>query len=282
MKNNSKTKTLVTLLSCLLIAIAGCCVQIGCGVPLAKYERTVRLSAPLPADGLFAAQTHNGYITITGADVADCNLTATIIARAGSQEKAKKLAEQTKVTLQTAANKLTAKIEKPLTILNQSVSVSLDVIIPSQAGLQLTTHNGDVKITNVCGRLNATTHNGRVTASQICGKARFRTHNGSITCKQVSGDVHLRTHNGNIRAVYSDKAAPVCNVSMVTHNGGVDFTAPPNLSAAVDVSTHNGSIKTDLPIAVIGKIGRRKLTGKIGTGEGKLYLETHNGSIKIR
>jgi hypothetical protein len=63
---------------------------------------------------------------------------------------------------------------------------------------------------------------------------------------------------------------------MATHNGGVDFTAPPNLSAMVDVSTHNGSIKTNLPITVVGKIGRRKLTGKIGTGEGKLHLETHN------
>ena len=30
----------------------------------------------------FAAQTHNGSITIEGAEVADCNLTATIVAHA--------------------------------------------------------------------------------------------------------------------------------------------------------------------------------------------------------
>ena len=33
---------------------------------------------------------------------------------------------------------------------------------------------------------------------------------------------------------------------------------------------------------VIGKVSRRKLKGTIGEGEGKLLLETHNGSIKIR
>ena len=92
----------------------------------------------------------------------------------------------------------------------------------------------------------------------------------------------LRTRNGSVRAFYSESAPPVCNVSIVTHNGGVHFTAPQNFSAEADVSTHNGSIQTDLPITIIGKLSKRKLTGKIGTGQGKLHLQTHNGSIKIK
>ncbi len=94
--------------------------------------------------------------------------------------------------------------------------------------------------------------------------------------------MELRTHNGGVKAAYAKNAPPVCNISIVTHNGGVDFTAPSNLSAEVEVATHNGSINTDLPITVIGKVTKRKLTGTIGTGQGKLHLETHNGSIKIR
>jgi len=50
----------------------------------------------------------------------------------------------------------------------------------------------------------------------------------------------------------------------------------------VDASTHNGSINTDLPITVTGKVSKSKLTGTIGNGDGKLYLETHNGSIRLR
>lgn len=270
-------------LGCLLglVSIAGCCINIGCW-PQAKYERKVQLSAPLPPDSAFAARTHNGSIAINGADVADCNLTATIIARAATEEAARKLAEKIKIKLQASGNRLTAKIEKPAFMTNQSVSVNLDVTVPEHSDAEITTHNGAVRITNITGQVNATTHNGSATAKQVSGTIKLETHNGSVTCKEISGDTNLRTHNGKINAAYSENAPPVFNASMVTHNGSIDFTAPPNLSAAIDVSTHNGSINTDLPITVIGKVSKRKLTGTIGTGQGKLHLETHNGSIEIR
>jgi len=249
---------------------------------LAKYERQVQLSAPLAPGSVFTAQTHNGSITITGTNVADCNLTATIIARAATEEAARKLAEQVKVKLQASNSRLTVRIQKPAFMTNQSVSVNLDVTVPNQTDLQLTTHNGAVRITNITGQVNATTHNGSATAKQVSSTIKLETHNGSVTCKEISGDINLRTHNGKINAAYSKNAPPVFNASMVTHNGSIDFTAPLNLSATVDLSTHNGSINTDLPITVIGKVSRSKLAGTIGTGEGKLHLETHNGSIRIR
>ena len=248
----------------------------------ARYEREVRLSAPLPPGSAFATQTHNGSITVNGADVTDCGLTATIIARAATEEDSQKLAEQVKIKLVPSGNKLTARIERPAYIRCQSFSVNLDVTVPNQTDLQLTTHNGAVRISDITGRLNGTTHNGGITATQVSGTVKLQTHNGSITCREIEGDVNLRTHNGSVKAFYSETAAPVCNISIVTHNGGVDITSPPDFSTAIEASTHNGSIKTELPITVIGNISKRKLTGTIGTGQGKLYLVTHNGSIKIK
>jgi len=317
MKKGNLTKLSWGCLLCLLIAMAGCCVDIGCW-PRAKYQRTDELYAPLEPGSTFAAQTHNGSITITGADVTDCNLTATIIARSATEEGAKKLAERIKITLEPVGDRLIVRIEKPAFMMNQSVTVNLNVTVPNQTSLELTTHNGAVEITNIAGQTNATTHNGRVTASHISGNAALKTHNGSITCKQISGDMNLRTHNGRVTAshisgntalkthngsvtcklisgdmnlrthngsvkvFYSETAPPICDISIVTHNGGIDFTAPTNLSAETEISTHNGSINTDLPITIIGKLTKRKLTGKVGAGEGKLRLETHNGSIKIK
>jgi hypothetical protein len=49
----------------------------------------------------------------------------------------------------------------------------------------------------------------------------------------------------------------------------------------VDADTDVGSIRTDLPLTVKGKIGK-SLHGTIGAGEGKLYLRTDVGSIRIR
>jgi DUF4097 and DUF4098 domain-containing protein YvlB len=248
----------------------------------AKYEKTVQLSALLSPCSVFAAQTHNGSITIRGGETTDCNVTAKITAYAISEASAKKLAEETKITLEPFGNKLTAKIQQPCCTMNQSVCVSFDVTLPSRTGLELTTHNGAVSITNITGRVDAATHNGRVTAESVSGTMKLRTNNGGITCKEISGDMELQTHNGGIEAVYSKSASPVCNISVVTHNGEIDFTAPPNLSAAVEVSTHNGSIDSGLSITAVGEVSKKQLRGTVGGGQGKLHLETHNGLIKIR
>jgi hypothetical protein len=265
-----------------MIIFMGCCINI-CGWPLnAKYERTVYLSAPMKPGSTFAAQTHNGSITIEGAETADCNLVATIVAHAITEEDAQKLAEEINVKLETEGSRLTAKIEQPTIMMNRSVSVSLKVVVPSKTDLELTTHNGAVNITNIAGEINAITHNGGVAATQVAGDTKLKSHNGSITCKEILGDAQLETHNGGVKVYYSEAAQPVCNVLVVTHNGGVEFAAPPNFSAAVEASTHNGSIRTDLPITLSGEVSRGKLTGTIGTGQGKLHLETHNGSIRIK
>ena len=282
MGNGFLKKVSLGSLLCLLIVAAGCCFNIGSCAMRAKYERTVQLSAPLSPGSSFAAQTHNGSITITGADVTDCNLTATITARAITEEDAKKLAEQTTIKLETSGDKLIAKIDKPTFRFNKSVSVSLDVTVPNNTGLELTTHNGSIRITDITGRLNATTHNGKVTAEQISGTIELHTHNGSVICREVSGDTQLKTHNGGIKVYYSEDAPSVCNISLITYNGGIDLATPSNFSGEVEASTHNGSINTDLPITVMGKLSKRRLTGKIGTGQGKLHLSTHNGSIRLR
>jgi hypothetical protein len=298
MEKENFQKAFVVFLLCFVVAAMGCTTD-GCE-PKEKYERVVKLNEPLPSSGSFEAQTHNGYINITGTNVAECNLIATITARADTVENAQRLAEAVEVKLIPSGNKLTAKIEKPKLARDESVCVSLDVTVPNQTSTELTTHNGALKIENLTGQLNGTTHNGQVTAEKISGTIELKTHNGQISCQdvagntqlqthngqviceEVSGDIKLRTHNGGAKAFYSTTATPVCKVSLVSHNGSVSITTPPNFSAKVEASTHNGSIITDLPITVTGNLTKGKLTGTIGAGEGELYLETHNGSISIK
>ncbi|MBN1806133.1 MAG: hypothetical protein JW837_12865 [Sedimentisphaerales bacterium] len=267
---------------CLMVVLTGCCINIESCAMRAKYERTVYLSSPLSPGSIFEANTHNGYIKVAGSDVTDCNITATITARAATEEEAQKLAEQTTVKLVPFGNRLTARIDKPAFLTNQSVGVSLDIQVPNKVNLELTTHNGSVAVKDVEGELNGTTHNGQITAERISGTTKLYSHNGSVICKEISGDTQLKTHNGGVRVYYSEAAPSVCDISLITYNGGIELEAPANFSGEVDMSTHNGSIRTDLPITVVGKISKSKLAGKIGSGDGKLYLETHNGSIKVQ
>jgi len=273
-KNYRKILPVVCLCSLLTVG--------GCYLPIAKYERTVELSSPLAEGSLFATETHNGSVTVNGASVTDCSLTATIIARAASEEEAQKLAEQTKISLEPSPGKLTAKIEKPILVSNQSIAVNLDVTVPNRTNLEFSTHNGAIKVTSITGKLDGTTHNGSVTTEQLSGTANLQTHNGSIRCDEISGDAELKTHNGSVKVRYAEIAPAVCSISIVTYNGGIELASPQNLSAAVEASTHNGSIKTELPITVVGNVSKRSISGTIGAGQGKVHLETHNGSITIK
>ena len=280
MKIHYLVKVSLALL-CAATLSAGC-FNIGCCSMRAKYERSMQLSAPLSAGSAFEAGTHNGSITINGADVAECSLTATIVTRAATDEEAQELSDEVNVTLVPSGDRLIVKIDKPTILINKSVSVNLDVEVPNQTDLKLITHNGEVKITDINGRLDATTHNGKITSENVTGTTALKTHNGSVTCNEISGDSQLISHNGSVKAFYSGSASSVCDISMTTHNGSVELATPPDYSAQVKASTNNGSINTDLPITVTGKVSKSKLTGTIGAGEGQLNLETYNGSIRIR
>jgi len=281
MKNHQFVKVLLGCFLCMVMFLTGC-INIGCCAMQAKYQRSVQLSAPLSPGSVFEAQTHNGSIKINGADVADCNMTATIVTRAATDEEARELSEEVNVTLVPSGNRLITRIDQPAQLINKSVSVSLDVEVPNKTNLDLVTHNGAVEISDITGRLDATTHNGKLNGKRISGTTAFNTHNGSVTCGDISGSTQLKSHNGSIEVYYTDTAPPVCDISIVTHNGGIELKTPPNFSAKIDASTHNGSINTNLPITVSGKISKSSLKGTIGTGEGQLHLETHNGSIRIR
>jgi DUF4097 and DUF4098 domain-containing protein YvlB len=163
-----------------------------------------------------------------------------------------------------------------------SIAVNLDVTVPNRTNLESSTHNGAIKVTNITGQVGGATHNGSVTATQVSGTAKLQTHNGSIRCDDISGDAQLKTHNGSVKVRYSQAAPPACDISIVTYNGQIEFAGPANLSAAVEASTHNGSIRTELPVMVVGNVSKRSISGTIGAGQGKVHLETHNGSITIR
>jgi DUF4097 and DUF4098 domain-containing protein YvlB len=192
------------------------------------------------------------------------------------------LADKVRVWLDASGPRIVARIEKPGLAGWQHVGVALDVKITNHINLDLVTHNGSVEIADITGEVEATTHNGAVTTREVTGNHSLTTHNGRISCHRISGDIDLETHNGSVDVVYADNAPPPGKVDVVTHNGGVDFRSPPNFSAKVDVSTHNGSIHTDLPITVVGEVSKRELRGTIGSGQGRLHLETHNGSIQIK
>jgi len=328
MKSGIFTRILLYCLLCSLIAVPGCYIQIrGYSFPQARYERTVQLSRPMSAGTLFAANSNDGWITVTGGDITDCNVTATIIARADSDEKARRIAEETKLKLEQFGSNLMVKLEKPILMTNQSVDVQLKAMVVKNCDVELSTDDGDITIENINGNIDIKTDDGSVSLARIVGNIKIRSNDGSIDVQQVNtdvklqrdyglidiqtddggvtlsrvrgnlkvrsndgstrvedvtGDINIQSDDGRLTVAYSDDAGGVYNVSLVTNDGAIDFTAPPNFSADAEIITDDGSIDTDLPIKVTGKLGKSGIKGTIGTGEGRLYIKTNDGSIRIK
>ena len=380
---------------CLLLTITGCDFQFG-NWGKAKYERTVQQQAPLDSGSTVVAQTSSGSITITGADVTDCNVVAHIRVQAPTEQEAQDIGEQVKIKLEQVGQTLTVKADKPRKKRRCSITISYDITVPKQTNIECASSYGPIKLGNINGNAKGKTSSGSISAEDIQGSAQLDTSYGSVTCMNISGDnikvksssgaitvenikgsteldtsygsitcedisggdlklrtssgkiklskasggdfdVHtsygsiradeitsklLKLHSGsggidvtqasadsadistsygritcrqlttvdltaksgsgNIKIVCSDSTTPDINANVVTSYGSVDFEAPPDFAGSVDMATSYGSISTDLPITISGEISKKKLAGTIGQGNGKLYLKTSSGSIKIR
>jgi len=319
MKNGFLTKAALRSLLCLLMLCAGCCIDIGCW-PRAKYKRTDTLQAPLEAGSTVVAETSFGSITVTGADVTECNVTAKICVQAPTEKEAAEIAEKVKVKLVPTGKTLTVKVEKPRVGNNRSIGVSFDITVPKQTDIECSTSYGSIKLANIKGTVKAETSFASIDCEDIQGAAQLETSYGRITCRNITstslkaetsfssikcehvqGPVHLETSYGSINCrditssdltarssfggidiVCSPSTPPEINANVVTSYGNIDFSAPPEFSGEIDLSTSYGSIKTDLPILVKGDLSKEKIKGIIGDGKGKLRLKTSFGSIKIK
>lgn len=161
--------------------------------------------------------------------------------------------------------------------------ISGDVRVTSNDGpVTIQDVNADGKLRKGNAWIDIQTDDGRVTLSRIVGNIKVRSNDGSARIEDVVGDVNVQSDDGRITIVYSENADGVYNISLVTDDGAIDFTAPMNFSANVEVITEDGSIDTGLPVQVVGKLGKSGIKGVIGTGEGRLYIKTDDGSIRIR
>jgi hypothetical protein len=106
-----------------------------------------------------------------------------------------------------------------------------------------------------------------------------RQVNGEIVLSDLSGDIMARLANGSM-----DVAA------RVTHNGSIDLsganmnatlTVPTITSAALSLSTANGSLATSNLDILDLDFTDNTLTGTLGTGNGQINISNANGSIRV-
>jgi len=245
-----------------LLIVNGCNIQIGDRYKT-KHKRVENLSAPIAEAAMLNVRTDVGSIVIIGADVADCNVIATITAMAKTVQEAEELAQKVKIRLQPSAERLDVIVEKPPMSKKSCIKVNFKITVPRQMNLDCSADVGGINITGIAGRIAAS------------------TDVGNIVCRDVSSQLDLEVDVGNVNVKLAEAVAGQCDVKITTDVGNINFAAPADLSAQLNASTDVGSIKTNLPVEIKGQILQKRVQGTIGTGQGRLHLKTDVGSIRI-
>jgi DUF4097 and DUF4098 domain-containing protein YvlB len=265
-----KYYSIPALTFCLLLIVSGCDFQFG-NWGRAKYERTVQKQAPLDSGSTVIAQTSSGSITITGADVTDCNVVAQIRVRALTEEEAKETAEQVEIILEQVGNILTVKADKPRKQLKRSISISYDITVPKQTNVECASSYGSVKLSNILGSAKGKSSSGSITAEDIQGSVHLDTSYGSVTCVNVSGNnIKVRSSSGAIKARNIKGSA-----DLDTSYGSI--TCEDVSGGDLKLRTSSGKIK--LIKASCGNFDLHTSYGSIGADELKgKSLKLHSGS----
>jgi hypothetical protein len=250
--------------------------------PRVWIEQTRELSFQTAGLTALEVRTHNGAINFESQPQPQDEATVTVTKKASgdTQEQAERVMEAIDVFSQREANG-THRLGWKWAVAKHPgwrATVSFEIHAPGNLHFDGETHNGAVTVEGVTGNVRAVTHNGGIEVDSKGEKLHGETHNGAIAVSFVGSDLKLVTHNGGVQADLG--ACGAVRGTIETHNGQVDLVVGNNTSVDLNCETHNGSIRCDAPLQA-GKVSRKRLTGRIGAGGGRLDISTHNGSVRI-
>ena len=165
---------------------------------------------------------------------------------------------------------------------DRNYSASFQITVPELTGLDLTTTNGNITISEIFATLMANTTNGAIALTNTKGVAVISTTNGSITVQNHSGSIKGKTWNGSINCNLSEFTTTDSN-RLETSNGSVQLFLPVNASAQIDAYTSSGDITIEgFDTIDFQERSKTQAHCRIGAGTAKVTVKTTNGNITIR
>ena len=220
----------------------------------------IREQTLAPSGGTIAIDgKQNGGVNVKGWDQGQVLVRARVQTGAPTEAEAANLAQQIRIA--TSGAKIYAS--GPETRRDYQWSVSYEVFVPRRSDLSIETHNGGIAIAEVNGRIDFTAVNGGVILKRVGGAVRGSTTNGGLVI-ELSGD----RWEGE-------------SLDVSTTNGGVIMSVPENYSANLQTGTVNGSVNTDFPVTMQGRINKQ-IALNLGSGGATVKAMTTNGGVHLK
>ncbi|MFH9860264.1 DUF4097 family beta strand repeat-containing protein [Streptomyces sp. NPDC017202] len=141
--------------------------------------------------------------------------------------------------------------------------------------------SGDTTLVGLAGPVRTDTVSGNVEAQALTGDLRFHSVSGDLTVVEAGSSVKADSVSGSM-IVDLDPAGRPTDISLTSVSGEIAIRLPHPADAQVEANTASGSVSNAFEdLRVSGQWGAKRITGRLGTGSGRLKATTVSGSIAL-
>ncbi|OIJ67006.1 DUF4097 family beta strand repeat-containing protein [Streptomyces mangrovisoli] len=141
---------------------------------------------------------------------------------------------------------------------------------------------GDTTLVGLTGPVRAETVSGNVEAQALSGDLRFNSVSGDLTVVEGTGSSVKADSVSGSMIVDLDPAGRPTDISLTSVSGEIAIRLPHPADAQVEANTASGSVSNAFEdLRVSGRWGAKRITGRLGAGNGLLKATTVSGSIAL-
>jgi hypothetical protein len=181
------------------------------------------------------------------------------------------------VIIDQSSQTLKIRTEQPSPANGRNYQVDYEVQIPADWVQDLEQANGNIISSGAQESIEIHSTNGNVIVNNCQTDVEAVLTNGNITITNVTGSVFAYLTNGNIISQIVLPEGGECEHT--TTNGNIQLSIPDTTSAIFSATTVNGSVSISNLNLQNPQISQKSVSGTLGTGQGRIALESVNGII---
>jgi len=283
-----------------------------------KFARTENLTR----DGLVIINNVSGDIRVMVWKEEKVKIEAVKLARASSEAKAKENADKVTIEVTAEPGLVRIETRYPESRRwfggGDNVSVDYTLWIPDRASIESRSVSGDVQVEKAGGAVKVSAVSGNVSivggvrtisAKAVSGNVSLTGAEGDCAINSVSGDIHVSRVRGSVEAEVVSGSVKLLEISeaqkvsaksisgtveyrgqvlpggvyrLSSHSGEVRLFLPADSSFDLEASSFSGTVTTDFPVQVIGKLNGKTIQGRVGKGGADVLAKAFSGSVEIR
>ncbi|QNP70263.1 DUF4097 family beta strand repeat protein [Streptomyces roseirectus] len=141
--------------------------------------------------------------------------------------------------------------------------------------------SGETTLVGLSGRVRAETVSGDVEAQALTGDLRFTSVSGDLTVVEAGSSVKAESVSGSMIVDLDPTAGPT-DIALSNVSGEIAIRLPHPADTVVEANTTSGTLSNAFEdLRVSGQWGTKRITGRLGPGNGRLKATTLSGAIAL-